>query len=183
MGVPRQLILRPVAEFMRSASTSRIIISSGAVALASPTSGPGDGTPLRERSAMRPWSALRTLRFLPALLPLLLCPAASLASTGPTTPTFARTWGSNGSAPGQFSFPVGVATDALGNVYVADRANQRIQKFDRLGNFIAQWGTSGSGNGQFNNPVAVATDAAGNVYVVDAQNYRIQKFSAAGAYI
>jgi hypothetical protein len=35
-----------------------------------------------------------------------------------------------GSQPNQFSTPHGVAVDAQGNVYVADRANQRIQVFD-----------------------------------------------------
>jgi sugar lactone lactonase YvrE len=35
-----------------------------------------------------------------------------------------------GSEPSQFNTPHGIAVDALGNVYVADRANHRIQVFD-----------------------------------------------------
>jgi sugar lactone lactonase YvrE len=35
-----------------------------------------------------------------------------------------------GSEPSQFNTPHGLAVDAQGNVYVADRANQRIQVFD-----------------------------------------------------
>lgn len=38
-------------------------------------------------------------------------------------------WGGTGSAPGQFSDPEGVAVDRLGNVFVADMYNNRIQKF------------------------------------------------------
>lgn len=34
-----------------------------------------------------------------------------------------------GSGPGQFNTPVGMATDAADNVYVADSGNSRIQKF------------------------------------------------------
>jgi len=34
-----------------------------------------------------------------------------------------------GTGAGQFSYPGGVATDAAGYVYVADRDNHRIQKF------------------------------------------------------
>ncbi len=35
-----------------------------------------------------------------------------------------------GSEPSQFNTPHGIAVDSLGNVYVADRANHRIQVFD-----------------------------------------------------
>ena len=70
-----------------------------------------------------------------------------------------------------------VATDANGNVYVADTNNNRIQKFDPSGTFVAAWGTSGSGNGQFAGPTGVAADASGNVYVADQSNNRIQKFA------
>lgn len=38
--------------------------------------------------------------------------------------------GTRGSGPNQFSTPHGIATDAKGNVYVADRGNRRVQKFD-----------------------------------------------------
>lgn len=34
-------------------------------------------------------------------------------------------------------------------VYVADRANCRIQKFNSEGEFITKWGREGSGNGEF----------------------------------
>ncbi len=48
------------------------------------------------------------------------------------------TWGSRGSAPGQFNTPHSIATDAEGRVYVADRSNRRIQVFDGNGTFIRQ---------------------------------------------
>src|SRR5690606_39134322 len=43
--------------------------------------------------------------------------------------TFVRMWGTPGNIPGQFNFPQGVAVDSLGNLYVTDQGNVRVQKF------------------------------------------------------
>ena len=101
----------------------------------------------------------------------------------PVTPTFALTWGSNGSGNGQFSNPYGVTVGAAGNVYVADTNTNRIQKFDSSGNFLLAWGSFGTSNGQFISPAGVAVDAAGNVYVADTSNHRIQKFDGSGNFL
>ena len=52
-------------------------------------------------------------------------------------------WGSFGSAPGQFFRPTALAAAAAGVIYVSDRDNHRIQKFDTAGNFLTTWGTPG----------------------------------------
>ncbi|MGE5391799.1 MAG: 6-bladed beta-propeller [Deltaproteobacteria bacterium] len=92
------------------------------------------------------------------------------------------TWGSEGSAEGQFNFPKGIALDASGNIYVVDTTNNRIQYFDATGQFLGQWGSAGNGNGQFNSPTGLAFDSLGNIFVVDAGNSRVQKFDSAGTY-
>jgi tripartite motif-containing protein 71 len=78
--------------------------------------------------------------------------------------------------PGQFRSPWGIAVDGIGDVYVTDTGNQRVQKFDRDGNFITQWGGFGNADGQFNFPYGIAVDARGSVFVVDSGNTRIQQF-------
>ncbi|MBK7869987.1 MAG: 6-bladed beta-propeller [Saprospiraceae bacterium] len=95
-------------------------------------------------------------------------------------PDFISTWGSFGSNDGQFNFPTGVAVDNIGNVYVADFINFRIQKFDNNGNFLLKWGSFGSGNGQFINPIDIITDNNGSIYVVDFGSSYIQKFDNNG---
>ncbi len=67
----------------------------------------------------------------------------------------------------QFMEPSGVAVDSSGKVYVADKRNHRIQKFDSIGTYITQWGSYGSGDGQFWKPDGVAVGSSGNVYVAD----------------
>jgi uncharacterized protein (DUF2147 family) len=104
---------------------------------------------------------------------------------------------------GDLFFPLGVAADAAGNVYVADANNHRIQKFDPSGTWERAWGrdvVAGGGTGfevctvaasckqgvvgglggELNTPSGVAVDGAGNVYVSDASNERIQKFDSSG---
>lgn len=71
-------------------------------------------------------------------------------------------WGRKGSGPGEFDVPHGIARDAAGQVYVADRNNARIQVFDSVGRFIAEWKGPELGR-----PWAVRVGHAGDVYVVD----------------
>ena len=98
-------------------------------------------------------------------------------------PSFLLAWGSQGSGPGQFYNPWGVAVDSSGNVYVADYGNDRVEKFTSSGTFVTQWGSVGSGPGQFVVPVGVAVDSSGNVYVADTGNNRVQKFTGSGSFI
>jgi peptidylamidoglycolate lyase len=61
--------------------------------------------------------------------------------------SFLFEWGTNGpdyklnrgNKEGEFNTPHGIDLDKNGNVYVADRENNRIQKFDAKGNFIKVW--------------------------------------------
>jgi hypothetical protein len=50
-------------------------------------------------------------------------------------------WGTAGTAPGEFNFPHNILCDEDGWVYVADRENHRIQIFDEHGNFETNWGS------------------------------------------
>ena len=96
-----------------------------------------------------------------------------------------RTWGTEGSANGQFKFPTHVALGSSGNVYVVDSNNDRIQVFNNGGTFIRTWGSAGSANGLFNTPFGIAIDSSGNANVSDIENKnnRIQKFKKDGTFI
>jgi hypothetical protein len=55
------------------------------------------------------------------------------------TGAFLFRFGGAGAGNGQFAQPVGIEVDNEGNVYVIDEGNNRIQKFDSLGNYILKW--------------------------------------------
>ena len=97
-------------------------------------------------------------------------------------PTFAISFGSNGAGDGQFKSPADVAVDAVGNLWVVDKANNRIQKFNSKGEYQSKFGTFGTGNGQLSGPAGVAIDAQGNIWVADSGNRRVQKFNSKGEY-
>ncbi|MBL8179885.1 MAG: 6-bladed beta-propeller [Bryobacterales bacterium] len=50
-----------------------------------------------------------------------------------------RQWGEKGIEAGQFHLPHGIAIDERNIVYVADRENGRIQRFDLSGKFLGMW--------------------------------------------
>jgi sugar lactone lactonase YvrE len=117
-------------------------------------------------------------------------PPESIVETRPlqlATGTYSTSFGSLGAGNGQLNRPAGVAVDPIGNVWVADRENNRIEKFNEKGEYLGQFGSKGSGNGQFNKPqsIAVAKDGNGNevLWVTDAENNRVQEFNEKGEYL
>jgi sugar lactone lactonase YvrE len=105
---------------------------------------------------------------------------------------FLETWGTSGSAEGQFRFasPHGlssqgygdVAFDAHGNLYVADTGNFRVQKFAPDRTFLLAWGREGTQPGQFLAPGGVAVSPDGEIYVSDESRHDVQRFDADGTY-
>src|SRR5438128_1993686 len=69
-----------------------------------------------------------------------------------------------GDGPGRVSWPLGVAVDARGNVYVADTGNARVQKLSATGQPLAQWSIASGVVGEPSEPGGVAVDADGNIY-------------------
>jgi sugar lactone lactonase YvrE len=113
--------------------------------------------------------------------------AAATASTAAADPEFLRTWGHIGTGPGEFRLPDGLAVDTAGTVWVADRDNNRIQKFTYDGKvepfppFKRTHLTSKPGD--FNLPYGVAVNGLGELYVADTHNHRIQWFTPQGKLI
>lgn len=89
----------------------------------------------------------------------------------------------------QLNNPQAIATDARGNLYIADTGHRVIRKVDPTQTATIFAGNGGFGytgdNGlavsaSFNSPSALAVDPAGNVYVSDTYNFAVRRISTAG---
>jgi uncharacterized protein (TIGR03437 family) len=92
------------------------------------------------------------------------------------------------------SFPSGVAVDGAGNIYFADKSNNRVRKVDTKGIITTFAGTGTAGFSGDGGPATsarlglglalpfqgVAVDGAGNVYIADPQNNRIRMVNPSG---
>ena len=76
--------------------------------------------------------------------------------------------------------PADIYVDAVGNYYVLDAGNFRIQKYDSDGQFITTIGREGQGPGEMRSGFTIKGDREGNILVIDPGNNRIQKFSPDG---
>ncbi len=88
--------------------------------------------------------------------------------------------GSTGTTSTEFTGPIDVTLDPMGNLYVTDRDNHRIQFFyngQSDGTTIAGiTGLAGDNTTMLYEPWSVRLDHQLNLYVADSMNHRIQKF-------
>lgn len=88
--------------------------------------------------------------------------------------------GASGSAANLLEGPQNICLDASGNLYIADRWNNRIQKWAPgavSGITVAGGNGSGTAENQIAEALDVGVDANGNVYVADYFNNRISKWA------
>ena len=107
--------------------------------------------------------------------------------------TFAGKAGVAGSANGslttaRFDYPVGIAINAAGDIYISDWGANTIRKITPAGQVTTLAGKAGKsgfadGTGaaaRFDNPAGICLDAAGDLYVADNGNDTIRKITPAG---
>jgi tripartite motif-containing protein 71 len=90
--------------------------------------------------------------------------------------------GGPGTAIGEFQSPGGIAVDRLGNLYVADSYNHRVQRITPAGD-VAATGERGTRPGQFLNPQGITVDEELRFYVVEQGSHRLQAFTPHGEYL
>lgn len=110
---------------------------------------------------------------------------SSFAGNG--TPGFSGDGGPATAA--QLNYPMGVATDGSGNLYILDWNNYRIRKVNTAGIISTIAGTGINGNtgdggpataAEIYAPYAITCDASGNIYFGQFYGYRIRKIYPSG---
>ena len=89
-----------------------------------------------------------------------------------------RTIGSQGTGPGQFNIPTGVAISPDGELYVSDRSNGRVQVLTPQGVYIREFG-----KGQLSSPQKLLFSRDKHVLVADQLNSRVAVFNQDGALV
>lgn len=79
-----------------------------------------------------------------------------------------------------FYRPGCTAKDRDGNIYIVDRGNYRIQKFNIIGNYIATFGRQGQGPGEFELPTYLQFDADGDMWISDFRKMAILELDPSG---
>lgn len=71
---------------------------------------------------------------------------------------------------GGLAKPIGVTSDSMGRIYVADAQLKRIMIYDKGGSFLTAFGKKG----ELNNPAGIAlNERLGRLYVVDSKNHQV----------
>ncbi len=99
----------------------------------------------------------------------LVSPGGAVSSLAGGAPGFA-----DGPAAGaRFNYPVGLASDTNGNIYIADSKNNAVRKLD-TNNIVSTLGTN------FNEPAALVIGDSGRLYVADTRSHVIRVIGPGG---
>jgi len=93
-----------------------------------------------------------------------------------------QSFGQPGSLPNQFTGIADLAVDGVGEVYVVDSGNGRVQKFSLLNGLLFTLGDEGEAAELLDRPEGIGLDGDGNVYVADAGNRRVQEYAPGGTF-
>lgn len=136
-------------------------------------------------------------RILPALLCISVFGAAAFAQAPPlfTIDNFAGNGaagfaGDSGkAAEAQLNYPLGLAIDKSGNIYIADHINHRIRRVSPDGTITTVAGSDSQGStgddgpatsARLNYPTGIAIDSSGALYITDTMNHVIRKVVVGG---
>ncbi len=84
-------------------------------------------------------------------------------------------FGTQGEAQGEFSYPNGIAVDPDGRIFVTDSNNGRMQAFDKDGQLLFLIGR-GMSKGDLAMPRGIAFDSEGRLLIVDTTRASIQTY-------
>ncbi|MFH1386781.1 MAG: NHL repeat-containing protein [bacterium] len=135
--------------------------------------------------------------FVASVLLFVVCREAAAMGEVPKTTTlvtptleFVKEIGMPGSGERQFYYPqdikvaaIGDIETGLGDLFIADTGNNRIERVSEDGRFVYQFGGFGMATGKFNTPWGVAVDFNYRLYVSERDGDRVQLFDIRGNFL
>ncbi|XP_035695657.1 E3 ubiquitin-protein ligase TRIM71-like [Branchiostoma floridae] len=79
--------------------------------------------------------------------------------------------------------PPPVTEDKRGNIFIADKKNDRVLKYDKNGVYLSSFGSRGTGAGYLLSPLGICVDSRDRVIVADNGNQRVEMFTAEGDHV
>jgi DNA-binding beta-propeller fold protein YncE len=90
-------------------------------------------------------------------------------------------YGSAGTAPGQFATPTGIDVAADGTIWVADTQNDRIQKRNPATGAWTAYTAAAGDAATFKSPWGVSVAPGGEIWVADTNQDRLVRMTSSGA--
>jgi len=84
-----------------------------------------------------------------------------------------KAWGQKGKADGEFDAPIGIAITNKDEIYVSEFRNNRVQKFDADGKFLAKFDVEPA-------PGGIAVNGKGEIFVAPMMLHKICVYDDAG---
>jgi len=100
-------------------------------------------------------------------------PARAAQAEAPAA-RFLLEWGKQGTEPGCFQFPIGIAITPADEIFVTDSMNKQMQQFSTEGKFISQFPVPGIRLG------GIAIDKEGNLYIALLMQHKLCVYSPQG---
>jgi hypothetical protein len=101
--------------------------------------------------------------------------SANPQASAPPFVQFVAQWGAKGDGPGQLDEPASIATDLMGNAYIADSGSEFIQKFGPDGTPLLAFQEGG-----LKHPQGIALDHGGGIYATDPSRSVVYIFKPSG---
>jgi RHS repeat-associated protein len=98
-------------------------------------------------------------------------------------PQFLTSVGAASETSSAVKTPADAVVDASGNIWVADKGNNRVVEYSTGGTFVREVASLGSNGGKLSAPSGIMVDPGGKIWVADTANNRVVALDGTGGFL